>query len=259
MNVPFRAQPKRLFLVCFFGIIAASAFVVLIVQLGKTSGSSEVIVYFGAFFAAGFFAWYHAQQLRKYKIFLKAYLSDRKWTLVAEPFDARNDPAHLYPHGGLVERYETLQPDFVAELTNGTHRQTSMIRTVRYSMGKSHGSFQLVVMQTSLNGTVSGWLRLHPKKSRFIAWTNGIKLESGELNELVRLQAEPEKLAYEVFAPDVMQWYLEQSLKPWIHVEGNTLSLVLEGWPQSPALDTLFSQLQQMTHFVETSGALDKG
>lgn len=256
MKVDFRKHPARLFLASAFGALAFGVVVLFAFQLSAQTDSSvgTVVLDVFAFGVAAYMAWYHIQRLKKYEALLTTYLGSRGWTVTSSEFDVKNDPPHLYPHGGVMS-YETFQPALFA--TN-ERQQLCMFRTVQYNQGKTRGSFQLVAMQTMLSGSLAGWVRLQPHHSAVFQFVKDIDLESTEFNKAGKLSASDDKLAYAMFPPDVMQWYLNQTQKPWIHVEGNVLTLVLEGMPQAPALDLLTQQLAQMTHFVETEGALNR-
>jgi hypothetical protein len=80
-----------------------------------------------------------------------------------------------------------------------------------------------VVQKFTLEGEIGGWLEVMDRGTRR---SFPSPLESNEFNKEVLMAAVPDKVAYDVFTPDLMKWYLDESGRPFIHIDKNTLALM---------------------------------
>lgn len=112
--------------------------------------------------------------------------------------------------------------------------------------------------RVQLSGSVQGWARLRSATSRFKGLTKDVQLESVDLHRDVRVHAHPTKLAYTLFAPDVLDWYLHQSHQPWVIVQDDSLFVVVEAMVREGVFEEYEREVQYFIKAIERSGALDK-
>ena len=93
---------------------------------------------------------------------------------------------------------------------------------------------------------LSGWVQAEPVSS-LTKINPEIQLESNKFNDRVDVIADPAKLASMVFAPDTMEWYLETSSQPFIHLEGNQLVVM----PNNESEDGTEKVFVQITRSLE--------
>ncbi len=127
--------------------------------------------------------------------------------------------------------------------------------TLNYGNSSIHVPVSVLIQRMSTS--LPGWVQLKSEKSLLKDSQKELLLESNQFNRAVDVRAEPQQLGPLVFPPDVMQWYLNQNHRSWIHVEGNVCCVAFEGKLSGTQFDRLQIQLAELKKFVERSGALD--
>jgi len=97
---------------------------------------------------------------------------------------------------------------------------------------------------------VGGWVRVRAATSRFRGQIKRTDTESIDFNHDVHVHAYPAKLAYQVLAPDMMDWYLHTSSRPWIHIHDETLLIVFEGTGPEIDIAKQYREVERIIHHI---------
>ncbi len=184
---------------------------------------------------------------RKYREMLLRLAAERKWNLDREKsfsfstgtIDFR--PSQMVAHGMLGDERVIVGVGVLSQST-GLVSQNEMT---------SSG----IVITTHFASSVEGWARLIPSSSPFRGIVKETDLESNQFNKKVQIHAQPPKLAFALFHPDFMDWYLSLAPRPWVVVKGNALSIVCEGRPTQERLEAFLQQTTTIHHYLRESGA----
>lgn len=159
--------------------------------------------------------------------------------------------AQAHPRLGTQDIYA----DHQASITLGDHHG----RVAFGEAGESdRTSTKIIFWQFELHGAVDGWARLRSEQSRFKGSIPEVHVESVKVNREVQIHAAPKKLAFSLFAPDVLDWYVHTSRQPWVYVEQDRLIVVFEAYPQPGIFEQLTIEVEYILKAIERSGALVK-
>lgn len=112
--------------------------------------------------------------------------------------------------------------------------------------------------QAPLRGRLDGWVRLRSANSHFKGAYGAVDVESTDVNREVQLHAYPKKLAYSVFPPDVLLWYIRSSHKPWIYLREDRLIIVAEVDTDRDNYEKFENDVEYLVAAIEKSGALER-
>lgn len=164
----------------------------------------------------------------------------------------------------LNRQAEEAHPLLGTQQLYGDHQAEIQLagRTVRVAFGSvgesEETTTKILFWRLKLHGTVDGWARLRPTKSRFKGASPEVDVESIEFNQEVQIHAHPKKLAFSLFAPNVLDWYLTTSHRPWTYVLGNDLFIVAEAAPQPGKFEEIERDIIYLVDAIERSGALER-
>lgn len=185
---------------------------------------------------------------RSYERFFLSYLQAHGWrrkkTRVAFP---------LHAWSGAVGA------TFAQSLTQGIIEREGQTWVLGYCVVRQlHSPLEIPVISitATLQYPLNGWVRLRPASSELNSFTDDEKLESIDFNKKIDCRASSPKLPFAVFAPDLMDWYLQQPQKFSIIVEQHLVAVVFEGQPDAAGIDACLEKAQHVVRAVEKSGAL---
>ncbi len=194
----------------------------------------------------------------------QAYLRERHGTALPVPTAENQTIFDLFDHPKervLEVEIQNANPMTGTQLiTAAQGRITIGSHQVIVAFGQAGDDDQaspVIYWHAHLSGVLSGWARLRSVASRYQGLIRETELESIEFNRDVQVHASPSKLAYALFSPDFMDWYLHTSHRPWIYVDKNLLVIVVEGMIHHDRLLSMESEVLQIIEFVEKSGALE--
>lgn len=116
----------------------------------------------------------------------------------------------------------------------------------------------MVIAQGKLSSPVLGYVRIIPASNAFLRYLPDVNLESHRFNQDVYLTSDPQKLATFVFSPDTMAWYLDQKIRPYMHIENDRVCILATDDVSFESLETLSNQIVDIIRKIEHSGALEK-
>jgi hypothetical protein len=162
---------------------------------------------------------------------LETTLTSSGWNVTEETEPIEDLMPHLIDQGLISgPRIET---DFQASKQIDNQPVSILGVRVIYHSKNSDRTIPLTVALTMLPGAVAGWAKLRPNNSFFSGVSQDISMESVQFNKEVDVRAKPKQLAWSIFTPDMMSYYLDIHIKPWWHVEGKWAATVVE-WQASP-------------------------
>ena len=181
---------------------------------------------------------------RKNEKLLEQALTESGWnvTLEADPIET------LVPHlidTGVISS-PGIETDFQASKMFGNQAITILGVRVIYRSRRSERIMPLTVALSMLPGSVAGWAKLRPNNSFFSGVSGDIAMESVEFNKQVDVRAKPKELAFAIFTPDMMSYYLDITDKPWWHVEGKWAVTVVEWQATAEQIQTLVQWHQRL-------------
>jgi hypothetical protein len=192
----------------------------------------------------------------------RQFIAVKKWKIIALPpqpdiiFGLKEMPeyfAHMKTLGASAG-ISAIQPKLVAEIA-GT---PSALFGFGFGIDNKENTHPLVYIKGSMNGVLQGWARLRPASSAFTGAIKRQELESASLNREVQVHGYPAKCAYQVFPPDYLDWYQRLSSKPWVIVNRDQCTLVIESSFNPDRYEQLLAEYAYTKNVVERSGGLQR-
>ncbi len=245
-----RAQ-RRYWFAMIFGLLAGT-WTVVDLMVAPNWGWSRfqqflLLIPILILFIYGFLITRRSQQLIKQEI--GEFAQTQGWQLVSDPPanmasapNLRLNPKNITSVPPLVESF--LSPD-----------QRTYLLHDGWALGQSKTA--LIFFSTLLDGSVDGWLHLEGNKEGF-AWPGEVDLESNDYNITTHTRTSNKELPVHLLSPDIMAWYLDLPLKPWVHVEGRTLFVGLDVGQPVTGLEQLLGHIAFLQKAFNRSGALQK-
>lgn len=244
---------KRLYFLLVPGIVLIIGLLSLSVLQPSADGvTTNILQAVGIVFFLGFSIWVglHNQNALAG---LRLWLYQQQWTLlVSDDVDQTNILLPL--------RHFSLQSHILSfAAKRETEKNPLLCAVIRFSyvpnvLEKAQG-MTVTIVQGTVSRSFPSWFCVQREDTMLHFPGTDFNLDSVEFAKKFRLVAGTKEFAYQVFAPDFMQWYLDQQQHPWIFGEGNTFCLLYENIPQKADFPLLTKQADAVKEFLEDSGA----
>lgn len=190
-----------------------------------------------------------AQMSNKPNSDIQTWLKADGWEVTGE--DRSEGPASkLPPHLLWNKTYKPMELLWTAKRVIDDRTFEIFFRHWKYVSNRQNETWWLTFdLHVTLTVPLPGWVRAEP-----LNWNTNTKattpLESNDFNEAVDVNAHPDKLAFTVFSPEVMQWYLETSSRPFVHIEGDTL-VIMPNEPDDDSTEKIHQLIHQSVREIE--------
>lgn len=228
----------------------------------RLSETSRIIVLMNSFiFSLVFFiaAWQQSEEdaLRRQSTVIEKYLRSNNWTIVSlGDIDASIT--------SLPEHFLWNRPEF----TVGTplyfaRRDVNgltvwfIFRRWRTDHGKNSVDYLDFELRARLPGKIPGWVRILPIKSDEAETS----LEWNDFSKKYWLNADPDKLAFRVFSPDLMTWYEDHTVHNIFHIEQDDVVVQSNGNVPKKVVQQIESTVKDLIFLVaqiNNNGVLEK-